>query len=238
MTRATVGFLLFIVFGSFVFSILSGLAGWIPPRGNHMFRFARWWGRGLLWASACELRVEGASLEDTPAVFVANHQSIFDVPALLASVPGQARFMAKRELFRIPLFGWALWIAGFVPVDRRDRSRAAETFNQASQRLRAGASVVVYPEETRSHDGRLRPFKRGGILLALKTGAPIVPVGVAGSFYAKPRHRFTVWPGPITVRYGEAVDPRGAGLRKKGALVEHLEATVAELADVERGGLE
>src|ERR1044072_513252 len=130
---------LYLVAGTIVMSLLGILVSWVPPRTSWTFAICRIWSRGLLKASSVALR---ASLDPAldPArsyVFIANHQSIFDIPALLASSPGQVRFVAKRSLFRIPFFGLALRAGGFIPVDRDDRSSARRTLSSAASRLSA-----------------------------------------------------------------------------------------------------
>ncbi|MEE8138473.1 MAG: lysophospholipid acyltransferase family protein, partial [Thermoanaerobaculia bacterium] len=159
---------LFLVFGTLFCASLAVAVGWIPPRGNLIYRVARLWSRGLLRFSGVTLEVHREVELDplTPYVFMSNHQSLYDIPALIASLPGQTRFLAKRSLFRIPVFGWAIHMGGFISIDREDRSRAHQSFSSAVARLRSGVSALVFPEGTRSLDGRLLPFQRGGFLLA------------------------------------------------------------------------
>lgn len=234
---ATLGGNLFLVLGSLVMGTLAILTGWIPPRGTATFWCARLWARGLLAAGGVRARREfEAPLEpDRRFIFMANHQSLFDIPALLATLPGQTRFLAKRSLFRIPVFGWAIAVGGFVPVDREDRSRARASFSAAAERLRSGASVLIFPEETRSLDGQLLPFRRGGFLLALKSGLPIVPVGIRGTFAVQPKGRVTIRPGRVTVRYGAPVEPQGYPVREKGELMVEVRRQVARLAGLAEG---
>lgn len=230
---------LYLVVGTLFFSVLSILASLIPPRGRWVYYTARLWARGALVASGVRLRIEHEAPLDRRGryVFVANHQSLFDIPALLAASPGQVRFLAKASLFRIPIFGWAMAAGGFVPVDRGDRDRARGSFSQAIERLdRDGVSVLLFPEETRSPDGRLLPFRRGGFLLALKTGRPIVPVGVEGSFAVQPRHSFAIRPRPITVRYGAPLDLASESVRHLSERIESVRGKIAGLARTDLAG--
>ncbi|MDX1383587.1 MAG: lysophospholipid acyltransferase family protein [Thermoanaerobaculia bacterium] len=235
---ATVCGTLFLVFGSVVFGTGAILMSWIPPRGRYSFPFAVWWARGLLLATGVRLEVVGAPAEKVAGrvVFMPNHQSLFDIPVMLVSVPCRICFLAKKSLFRIPVFGWALAAIGFVPIDRDDRSRARDAFNKAMESLDSGVSIVIYPEETRSLDGRVQPFQRGGFLMALKAGAPIVPVGIRGTFAVRPKGRRTMHPGPVEVHYGDPVDVTGIGVRERRELVQKVEAEVARLAAAPRGG--
>lgn len=220
-----------------VLSSLAMLAAVIPPRGNATLWVARLWARGLLAAGGVRVEVSvDPRLDPTRShVFLANHQSYFDIPILLATVPGQIRFAAKRSLFHIPIFGWAIAAGGFIPVDRDDRSRARQALTAAAERLAHGTSVLFFPEGTRSHDGNLLPFKRGGMLLALKSGLPIVPVGVGGAHAVQPRGRFAVYPGKVRVRFGPPIATAEYGLRRKSELLAEVRRRIAELAGVEEG---
>ncbi len=223
---------LFLVFGSLLFGSLASVLGWIPPRGNWMFRLARVWSKGLLWASGVRVEASGARLDPHGRyIFMANHRSLFDIPVLIATLPGQARFLAKESLFRIPVFGWALKAGGFIPIDRRDRSRARDAFAAAVDRLGAGASILLFPEETRARDETLLPFQRGGFLLALKSGLPIVPVGIRGTLQVQRRGSFLVRPGPVRVEYGEPMPIDSFAVSRKKELIDRVRSRVAELAE-------
>src|SRR5436305_2342935 len=154
---------LFLVVGTTILSVLSILVSWIPPRGNAVFLVGRLWARALLAASCLRVDViREAELDPRGSyVFLSNHQSLFDIPVLFATVPGQTRMMAKRSLFRIPVFGWAIATGGFIPIDRGDRSTARHSFAAAIGKLRRGTSVLLFPEGTRALADPLLPFPRG-----------------------------------------------------------------------------
>jgi 1-acyl-sn-glycerol-3-phosphate acyltransferase len=180
------------------------------------------------------VRVEASGARLDPRgryIFMANHRSLFDIPVLIATLPGQARFLAKESLFRIPVFGWALKAGGFIPIDRRDRSRARDAFAAAVDRLGAGASILLFPEETRARDETLLPFQRGGFLLALKSGLPIVPVGIRGTLQVQPRGSFLVRPGLVRVEYGEPMPIDSFAVSRKKELIDRVRSRVAELAE-------
>lgn len=230
---ATVAGNAMLVIATIVLGSLATLFGWLPPRGNAVYTLGRLWSRLLLGASLVRLRHRFEAPLDARRgyIFMANHQSMYDIPALMATTPGQGRFMAKRGLFQIPIFGWSLRAGGFIPVDRKDRASGEQTFKVALERLQAGNSLLIFPEETRSRDGALLPFKRGGFLLALKTGFEIVPVGIRGSREARPRGSNIIRPGEIVVRYGAPVDPAAFGIRGRRALLTTVRERIAELAD-------
>ncbi len=233
---------LYLVVGTLFFSLVSILVAPIPPRGNWTNRAARMWAQGLLWASWIRLEVRHAAVVGAPGapggrddrfVIMANHQSLFDIPALLAAIPGQTRFVAKRSLFRIPVFGWAMALGGFIPVDRNDRSTARDSFTAALDKLARGASIVVFPEEIRSLGGKVLPFRRGGFLMALKSGLPVIPVGLHGTLAVQSRRSFLIRPQTVTVHFGEAMPLAGRSIRELPALTAEVRARVAALAATE-----
>jgi 1-acyl-sn-glycerol-3-phosphate acyltransferase len=223
---------LFLVLGSLVLAVAAIAVSWIPPRGNWSFGVMRVWSAALLAAGMVRVEVRYApELEPGRSyVFLANHQSLFDVPALIATLPGQVRMVAKRSLFQIPLFGWALKASGTIPVDRADRSTARQTFASAAARLRDGTSILIFPEGTRSTTGALLPFQRGGFLLALRSGLPIVPVGIRGSREIQHPKGLTIRPGTVVVTYGAPLDTADYGLRRRQELTEQVRARIAALA--------
>jgi len=216
-------------------TIISGfigtIVGFIPPRGDWTLRGARIWARGVLLGGFVRLKSEGRERvpRGQPVVFMANHESWLDIPALLAAIPVQVRFLAKKSLFSWPLFGWAISSMGFIPVDRKNRREAVKSFEEAAARIRAGRSVLIFPEETRSRDGRLLPFQRGGFLIAIKAGIPIVPVGLEGPRRCLPKFNYLIRPGTITVRFGEAIPTTQHGLTDKGQLTEEVRVAIERL---------
>jgi 1-acyl-sn-glycerol-3-phosphate acyltransferase len=225
----------FLALGSLILGAVAILVSWIPPRGILMFVTARLWSSALLAASCIRVEVECPPEVDPRAsyVFLANHQSLFDIPVLLSTVPGQVRMMAKRSLFRVPIFGWALAAGGFIPIDRGDRSTARQSFASAISRLRTGASILLFPEGTRSLSNTLLPFERGGFLLALKSGLPIVPVGIRGTRAIQRKGVWTIRPGTVRICYGTPIRPEDFGLRRKRELITEVRRRVADLAGLE-----
>ena len=136
----------------------------------------RWWSRTIARCSGVEVRVEGLeNLEgDRPYIFAGNHQSQFDIFALDGFLMVDFRWMAKKELFRIPIVGAAMRLAGSIPIDRSHGRKAMKSLAEAATRIASGTSVVIFPEGTRTSDGRLQPFKSGAMYLAIKSGVDIV----------------------------------------------------------------
>jgi 1-acyl-sn-glycerol-3-phosphate acyltransferase len=173
-----------------------------------MWLARRAWAPSTLWVAGVRVDLRRlAPLPEGPALFAANHESALDILAVVQSIPRGVRFVAKRELFRIPVFGWYLRLGGHVEVDRRDHDRAVASLAIAADKVRAGASLIVFPEGTRSPDGRVQPFKQGPFVIAVRSGVPVVPVAVTGAAGVNPKARIAVRPGTIRVTIGEAVRP-------------------------------
>ena len=232
---ATISGNLALILATIVLGSVATLFGWLPPRGHVLYACGRLWSRMILGASLTPVSVRFETPLDPEAgyIFMANHQSMYDIPTIMSTTPGQGRFMAKAGLFKIPIFGWALASGGFIPVDRSDRASGQRTFHVASKGLSRGHSLIIFPEETRSRDGRLLPFKRGGFLLALKTGFPIVPVGIRGTGSVRPRGSQMVHPAAIEIAYGAPIDAAAFGLRGRKELIDTVRQRIADLAGVD-----
>ncbi len=193
--------------------------------------FTCWVARNWIgWVVAsCGIKIEAEGLEnvdpDTPFVLMTNHQSVFDIAAIVLTLPGDFYFVAKQELARIPFFGWALaWSGIGIMIDRGNNSRAVESLRSAADQVAAGAHVIVFPEGTRSPIGELREFKSGGFHLALQAGVPIVPGTVSGSLHVTPKDSLRVESGRIKIVYGKPIPTAGVSLDDR----EHLKAQVRE----------
>jgi len=229
---ATISGNIYIVVGSLIFGTLSILGSWVPQGYRWVFWMARLWSRGLLVASGLRLESSGGQPLESGRCYVlmSNHQSLYDIPALIATLPVPAFFLAKRSLFQIPIFGWALKSGGFISIDRRDRSSAKESFRQAVKSLQKGRSTVIFPEGTRSLDGLLLPFERGGFLLAIKSGAAIVPVGIRGTLAVRRRGGWRITPGTIKVEYGIPMETGDHRVGTRGELAEVVRREISSLA--------
>lgn len=177
----------------------------ISPDWLHTW--GRWWARVGLLLAGVRLTVRGT--EHIPsghsAVFMPNHASNIDILVMFAGHPGQFRWLAKIELFRIPIFGLTMRRAGYIPVDRSDRRKAIISMGEAAKRIAEGTSVIIFPEGTRTPHGRLQPFKKGGFMLARQSGAPIVPVAIRGSYAVMAKHSLRLRPGRVELEFFPAV---------------------------------
>lgn len=199
--------------------------------GGTYDRVPREWSRRLLAVTGIEVRTTGLDHVSGlgPCVYVANHLSFVDVWVLLVALPGSLRFVGKRELFRIPIFGTALRVSGQIPIDRQDRRSAVASFDTAGRLLRAGHSAVVFPEGTRSRDGSLQPFKKGAFVLAIATQHPVVPVVVVGTFGIMPRGGIVPRAGRVEVRIGVPIATTGLSYDDRDALVGRAHSAMGDL---------
>jgi 1-acyl-sn-glycerol-3-phosphate acyltransferase len=193
---------------------------------------ARGWAQWMLLVSGVKVRIEG--MEHAPAgqprIFVSNHQSWYDVFALAANIPGQYRFVAKKELARIPIFGQAWKAAGHICVDRGDRESAVRSLEEAGKLIKSdGSAVVIFAEGTRSRDGKLQPFKKGAFMVALGTGVDIIPIGISGSRQVQAKGSWRVRPGTIRIRVGKPVPIREYSFETRDRLMERVRSEIERL---------
>lgn len=188
----------------------------------------RWWARQLLNAAGINIRGENLERLDPQKryILIANHYSYFDIPCILGTIHQPIRFMAKVSLFKIPIFGWAIARAGFIPVDRKNRRLAVKSFELAAQRIRHGNTIVIFPEEGRSRERMMRPFQRGAFLLALKSELPIVPVAIDGTYDVFRVGARTITPGTVTIRVGTPIETKGRSVREKESLAQQARAEI------------
>jgi len=220
-----------------LFGMLAILGCLLIPNGNALIWCARPWARVILSVSGARVRVAGAAgiPKDRAVLYVTNHQSLFDVLALVRALPGQYRIIAKKELFAIPVFGWALSLAGFIKIDRADREKAFRSLDIAASKIAGGMSVVVFAEGTRSPDGRLLPFKKGGFVLAIQSGCPIVPVSLSGSRAIMSRNSLDIRPGDIDVVIGRPIETGGWTMDRRDELIASVRRAVeAGFTDLKR----
>lgn len=184
-------------------------------------RLIRLWARALVAAAGIDLHTENMETIDPEQryVLVCNHYSYLDIPCILTAVPQPIRFMAKASLFKVPLFGWAINRAGFIPIDRKNRRTAVKSFDLAAERIRKGNTIVIFPEEGRSRHREMRPFQRGAFLLAMKSGQTIVPMAL-NTFDVFPVGARRVKPGRVTLKVGTPIDTEGVSVRDKERLSE------------------
>lgn len=173
----------------------------IQRGGNGPHQIASLWSRLLCRLNGIDVEIQGIEnvQQNRAQIFVANHQGYFDIFALSGYLPVQLRWVAKASLFRIPFVGWSMKAAGYIPVDRENRKKAFQSFLLTIEKIKAGCSVVLFPEGTRSEDGIIGPFKKGGHLLAARSGAPMVPVTILGTGEIIRKGSAVIRPGPVRI---------------------------------------
>lgn len=184
-------------------------------------------GRAIL---GIDLEVAGLERLDrgTPYVFMSNHLSFLDAPLLVTVIDRPVRFVAKRFVFRIPVLGLGMSFAGYVPLDKEGAGEGRRRIAKAAELIRTrGYSFLVYPEGTRSPEGELLPFRRGGFFLALDSGAPIVPITIAGTYELMPRGSKRVRKGTARIVFHEPVAVSGHSAESLPALMERVRAAIA-----------
>jgi 1-acyl-sn-glycerol-3-phosphate acyltransferase len=207
----------FMSFWSVVFSVF-------PAADNKIHKVANLWAKILLFICNIKVKVIGEEniLRGKPQIFMANHQSDFDILISLAYIPVQFRWIAKKELFAIPVFGAAMRSAGYIEIDRSNRVKALHSIDEAALSIRKGKSIMTFPEGTRGRDGEIKPFKQGSFHLAVKSGVPIVPVSIIGSGRIMPKRSLRIKPGQIKLVIGKPVDVKNFDIEKRHELIEQV----------------
>lgn len=203
-----VGLLMTMILGPTV--VVARLFG-VPQGVDSIYaRSIRRWARAINWAAGVHINIHGAEqlTGKFGAVFISNHVSWFDIFAMASHVPW-CSFIAKSELRRIPLFGFAAECAGIVFLDRDNRKQAFESYKVAATEVQRGRAIIVYPEGTRGQDYHLRPFKKGPFVLAIASQSPIVPTIVFGSREVMPKGSFRIRSGVIDLHFLTPVSPQG-----------------------------
>lgn len=220
--------MLCLVVSTIVLSILAFLTFPFDRRGRVIHSYARAWGWVIIKSSGVHVTLSGADRIERgrPQILMANHQGAFDIFALLAYLPVDFKWLAKEELFKIPILGWAMGAAGYISIDRKGKKKALESIERAVASIREGASVLVFPEGTRSPDGRIHPFKKGGFTLAIKAGVPIVPISIQGSREVLPRSSLRVKPGKIEIIVGRLIRTEDRSLADRGDLMEEVRKAI------------
>ncbi len=220
MIRGAIFLLLFIPFTLFV--IITGVpVTFIDPSRSFLHKYAGLWARFGLFLAGVRLKIDNVDMVPVgqPLIFMGNHQSNFDILALYAALPVRFSWIAKEELFRIPFFGFAMRRAGYIPLDRGDGRRALKSMEEAARKIRDGVSVIVFPEGTRTRDGNLLPFKRGGFLLAARAGVPIVPFTINGTARINPAKTLRLRKGNVSISFSAPIETTGSTGKKRDDLI-------------------
>lgn len=227
----------FVILATIFFGSISLIVSVFDRTGSAQIRVARVWARAILVVGGIRTRVSGLERISPHGsyVFVSNHLSFLDAPVILARIPVQFRFLAKRGLFQIPFLGQHLSRAGHIPVPREDPRAAVKTMQLAAEAIQEKRiSLLIFPEGGRAQDGRLQPFKEGAAYIAIRAGVPVVPVALFGTRQALPFGSGALKSGTVELHILEPVLTAGVPLKQRGVLTERLRAAIAkELPDAE-----
>jgi 1-acyl-sn-glycerol-3-phosphate acyltransferase len=214
-----------------VMGTLSLLSSLFDREGRIHHWFAHSWARMILKTVGMRVKVEGLEHihPSQPAIYAANHLSAADIPVLLGCLPVQFRIMAKKELFRYPFLGWHLKRSGQIAIDPGDARASLRSLNHASQSLRKGTPLVVFPEGGRSQTGQLQKFMGGAFYVAIRAQAPVVPIAIVGTYELLPMNSFHVRPGTVQMIIGEPIPTKGLHVRDMDKLADQVREVIAEM---------
>ena len=224
----TIGRIVIIVATNIIFSIIALLSLLVEKDGRTYFWAGSSWSKLSLKICRVEVRVRGMEniSSDGAYIFVTNHASMFDIPAIMSVLP-RVRILFKKELSYVPIWGWALKWGHHIMVDRAKGSEAMKSLDRAAAAIKTGGSVILFAEGTRSRDGKLQPFKRGAFTLAAKSGVPIVPIAINGSFKILPKSSLDIRPSPIELVMEKPIDTLNITTREEEiALMNRVRAII------------
>ena len=217
-----------IALNTVVASSMAAVAAFLNSQGNGADHISRFWGRLNLLLSGVSMSVSGHDFIDKNQSYItmANHQSYYDVFALIGYLPLPLKWVMKMELRKIPVFGIACEKVGHIYVDRGSSEKARKSLKTASEKIRAGSSVVFFPEGTRSPDGKLQSFKKGGFVMALETGVPILPVTVVGGRKILPKESLRILPGDMKLIIHKPIPVNEYTYETRDKLVERVRKAI------------
>ncbi len=220
---------IWVVLVTIYFSISAIIVSFIT-KNDMPNKVAAIWARFILAASRIKVEVIGLSNIDPSKsyIYMSNHQGNFDIPILQAYLPVQFRWLAKAELFNTPIFGYAMGRAGHISIDRSDRKSAFKSLSNAARIIRNGVSVLIFPEGTRSSDGNIRQFKKGGFILAVDSGVPIVPVIIHGLWPLMLKNKVFVRPGNVLLEIKEPIESTEYTRKTKDDLLKKVRYVICE----------
>jgi len=216
----------------FLWTALCGscslLISFFEKSGRRQHRIAQAWARGCMKVSASHLAVVGAqNLTKYPvAVYAANHTSYMDTPVVFATLPFQFRILAKKELWSMPFIGWHLNRSGQIPIDAVNPRATLSSLGAAARALRSGMPLFVFPEGSRTPDGKMQEFLAGAAYLAIRAQVPLVPIALSGVYDLLPIHTHHIYPGNLTMTAGEPILTAGMTIRQTDELTARLRATI------------
>lgn len=224
----TLRFWVVITILSFILGITSTVVGFFDKSGCKSHKIAALWSRLICRWNGVRVKIIGINniFSDRPQIFVSNHQGYYDIFALSGYLPVQIRWVAKSSLFLIPFMGWAMSAAGYISVKRNNRKKSYQAFLNTIESIKAGNSVVIFPEGTRSSDGEIGPFKKGSQLLAQRANVPMVPVTIIGTRDIIRKSSIIIDPGPVEIIISPHVTISGEDKKGGDEVLQAIRSTI------------
>jgi 1-acyl-sn-glycerol-3-phosphate acyltransferase len=224
----TVFILVYVVLATIVMATVAIIVALFSRDGNAPHLVARAWARSILFVSGIHVHVNGLENLNVggSCILMPNHQSNFDIPVLLGCLPIQFRWLAKAELFKIPIFGRGMRGCGYISIDRSNRKSAFQSLAEAAAKIRNGVSVLIFPEGTRSRDGKILPFKKGGFVLSVDAGVPIVPIVIFNTWSIMPKGRLRIRTQSVQMDILAPIPTSGYTRKTKDDLMDSVRNTI------------
>ena len=230
-------YLISLILNTLILALLIIAISPFDRKGNLVHYIGKFWSLLNLYLSGTRLKIKGKEKIEKGRTYIvmSNHQSLVDVWALIGKLPLQLRWTIKSEVKKMPVFGYALERMGHIYVGRKKRKDVALTLEVPVQKIRDGASVVIFPEGTRGRDGRLQKFHKGGAIIAIQSGAAILPITINGSRFVLPKDTLALMPGKIEVIVGDSIDPGMFDEDRKDDLMAVVKSAIEQNLDLEYG---
>jgi 1-acyl-sn-glycerol-3-phosphate acyltransferase len=230
-------YLISLMLNTLVLSLVIIAISPLDRKGNVVHYIGKFWSFLNLYLPGTRVSIKGKEKIEKGRAYIvmSNHQSLLDPWVLIAKLPLQLRWLIRADVKNMPVFGYALERMGHIYVDSRKAKGITHSLEMAARKIGKGASVVIFPEGTRSKDGRLLKFRRGGAIVALGAGTPILPVTINGSRFVLPKGTLALMPGKIQVLVGDVIDPQAFGHERKEALMEAVRSAIERNLDLEYG---
>lgn len=232
-------YLIFFIFNTFVLGLIVIMISPFDRNGNIVHYIGRFWSLLNIFLAGTRVRIRGREKIDKGSNYIvmSNHQSLFDVWALIGKLPLQIRWIVKKEIRKVPVFGYALEKMGHIYIDRHDRKNAYMSLEAAAQKIKKGTSIIIFPEGTRSKNGRLQRFRLGGATLAIRSGVHILPVTVNGGRFALPKGTLAIMPVKMDIVVGNAIDTSAFDENNKEKLTAAVKSAIEKNLDLKYGAL-
>jgi len=216
-----------------VLAIIALITRVFDRSGDTVIRLAQLWSRMIVRMAGVRIHVDTRTSLDPhkPYVFMSNHASTVDIWALYVALPVQVRMIAKKQLAAIPLFGWAMWAGRFIFIDRHNAAAARRSIDLAKNRIHDGQSALIFPEGTRTRDGTLGAFKKGGFHLAIDAEVPIVPVALSGTRESMPRGSLLLKAGDVQVTIGVPFTTAGLTAEDRDTLLDRVRGEIGRMLE-------